>query len=485
MDLPAANTAVTIYPAPADEPLSQDYTVTVNDSPVPVYVCRVSAVPLNQTWPGYQRPLEQTELASFAYWDSAGPITVKVTAPGRPITSVIIRPLGKKVVHTIANGVIKFDLPGPGQFTVEVNGWHNALHLFINPPEVAAPTVSTPNLLYFGPGVHNPGRINLESNQTVYIAGGAVVYGCFVVKNAENVKIYGRGIIDVSWFVRPAQGGYPLGAIQLYDCSNVILEGPILRDPAIWCCRLFGCQNAILNNLKLVGLWRYNTDGIDICNCQNVYIRDCFVRSFDDSIAFKGIKWGGEISYHTRPVHNVVVERCVLWNDWGRALEIGAETSAPEIAHIVFRDCDIIRTKHTAIDIQHGDRATVRDLRFENIRVEADDFNLRPQFQTTPNQQYVLNPQDTYRPTLLNISINKNAWSSDETVGVVRNILFKDITVTSKLYMASAFRGAGSKSNVSGVTIENLRVNSRQRTGLVNAGISVGPFVSGVTYRII
>ena len=75
---------VVTWAAPAGEKLFEDYTLRVNGVAVPVYSCRVSAVPFNQVWPGYQRPLDQTELAGFAYWGMSGPVTVEVTvAAGR------------------------------------------------------------------------------------------------------------------------------------------------------------------------------------------------------------------------------------------------------------------------------------------------------------------------------------------------------------------------------------------------------------------
>ena len=102
-----------------------------------------------------------------------------------------------------------------------------------------------------------------------------------------------------------------------------------------------------ISDFKLIGLWRYNSDGIDICNSQEVTISNSFVRSFDDSIVLKGVNWGKE-TYDQRPVHNVRASNLVVCCDWGQALEIGAETSAPEIAYVVFRAPDVIRNMHIA-----------------------------------------------------------------------------------------------------------------------------------------
>lgn len=59
---------------------------------------------------------------------------------------------------------------------------------------------------------------------------------------------------------------------------------------------------------------------------------------------------------------NILVERCVIWCDWGRALEIGAETNAPEYRNIIFRDCDIIHGSSVMMDIQHHNRAEIHHI---------------------------------------------------------------------------------------------------------------------------
>jgi hypothetical protein len=466
---------VIVYPAPAEEPLSQDYELTVGGQSVPVYLCRVSAWPINQLWPGYQRPLDQTELASFAYWDMDGPAEVEVVSH-RPVEAVAIRPTARGIRPAVEGGRIRFRLEGAGPVVVEVNGWHLALHLFASPPAAPRPQGRAPEVLYFGPGVHRPGKICLESHQTVYLAGGAVVYGAVEARGASGIRILGRGILDVSGFER-GKGG---GAIRLSDCKDVTIEGVILRDPDVWCLSAFGCQGLNISNVKLIGLWRYNSDGIDICNCQDVVIRDCFVRAYDDDIVIKGIK-GREVTYDDRPVRNVLAERCVLWNDWGRALEIGAETCAPEISGVTFRDCDIIRPNLVALDIQHSDRAMVKDILFEDIRVEIDDWCPRLQMQKGPLDRYRVDPQDTFCPRLIVVEIKPTMWSKDSQRGNVRNVTFRGIRVTSgKLFSPSFVRGLDAQHTVRGVTIQDLRVNGRLIRSAQEAALSVEPFAEDV-----
>jgi hypothetical protein len=463
---------VTIWPAPAEEKLCEDYTLRVNGKPATVCSCRVSAVPLNQVWPGYQRPLDQTELAGFAHWDMAGSVTVEVTSK-RPFKNVIVRPGSRGIRPTVRGQRITFTLTKPGPVTVELDGPHHALHLFADPPEADAPKPGAAGVHYFGPGIHRPGKLQLKSGETLYVAGGAVVYTAVEATGATGVRILGRGVIDTSEYER-GQGG---GSIRLTDCSDVKIDGVILRDPDVWCLSAFGCRNLEISNVKLVGLWRYNADGIDICNSQDVVVRNSFVRAFDDAIVLKGLKGLGD-----RPVRNVQVHDIVIWCDWGRGLEIGAETAAPEFADIRFRDCDIIRTTHIAMDIQCGDRAVVHDVRYENIRVETDDVCPAPRMQSSRNERYVENPSDEYVPNLLVIVIAKNPYSQDTERGSVHDITYQNIMVMGRRAPRSFFIGLDAQHAVQGVKIDNLRFNAQPAHSAAEANLALGTNVSGVRF---
>jgi hypothetical protein len=479
----APQSSVTIYPAPPTEKLSADFELKVAGQAVPVYQCRVSAVPFNQLFKGYQRPLDQTEIASFAYWDQSGPAQVEIVsrrpigqdqgcANGQGAPGVVVRPLSLGIVPSVDGNRIAFTMASPGQVTVEVNGLHCALHLFANPPAPEAPDPRAPLVRYFGPGVHSPGIIMLQSNETLYVAGGAVVYGAVQAAGAQNIQILGRGVIDASRFER-GKGG---GCIRLTNCKGVTIDGVVLRDPDVWCCTTRACSNVTISNIKLIGLWRYNADGIDICNSQDVVIRDCFIRAFDDCIVVKGLK---NEAFEDRSVRNVLAERCVIWCDWGRAMEVGAETYADEIEGVTFRDCDILRASLIAMDIQHGDRAHIRGVLFEKIRLEIDDFNPKLLIQKGPDDQYPADPEDV-PPRLLVIEIVKTGWNWDAQRGTVDGVTLRDIRVTGKPFPPSRLQGADADHQVRNVSIEGLRVNGRTLASLQEAAVEIRPFVEDV-----
>jgi len=473
----AGNDGAVVVSAPEGEALSEFYEVSVDGVGAPVYACRVSAEPFNQVWPGYQRPIEQTELAGFAYWDMARPVSVEVRSR-RPIESVVVRPSALGIEPRVEGRRITFELDQPRHLVVEVNGPHHALHLFASPPETDVPAPDAEGVRYFGPGVHRPGRITLTSNETLYIAAGAVVYGSVHATGARNIAVRGRGIIDQAPFERGEAGG----AIRFTDCTGIAIEGVVMRDPDVWCCSLFGCSDALIADVKLVGLWRYNADGIDICNSRDVTVRDCFVRSYDDAIVLKGLKFGRN-SLDDRPVSNVRVFRCTIWCDWGRALEIGAETCAPEFSDITFEDCDIVRTTHIAMDIQHGDRALVRDVRFQNIRVEMAEPNPHPQMQRSPEDQYSP-PDDDYLPTLFVIVIRGTNYSKDAKRGSVRDVVVRDIAVTAPRMPSSSIQGFDAAHSVDGVTFENVRLNGKPLLTAEEAGVRIGEHVENVRFAV-
>ncbi len=423
---------------PHVEPISRDYTVTVNGVPVPVYTARISRFPFNREWPGYQRAIDQTELVSFVNLVSDEPLTLAVQTT-RPHERVRLKPYSKGILPLESDGTITFSLPENGQFVLECDGYHGCLYIFNSAPIQEPDPASVTH--YFGPGVHFPGKITLHSHESVYVDRDALVFGCVYAEDAEDIRIFGNGLFDDAGEGRMNSRCYePFtnGNLKFYDCRNIRIEGVLLRDSAIWCLNLFHCFDVTVDGVKIFGQWRYNTDGVDIVNCQDIQIRNSFIHSFDDTITIKGID-----RYATTDNRRILAENCVLWCDWGKTCEIGLETACREYRDITFRNCDILRAGNTALDIQNGDSAAVSDILFEDIRVEYNAFDTDARYQSRDDQIY--DGENAIQiPALL--SVMNFRFRSPETVACwgtpadyvdlsgieqasVRNVICRDIQV--------------------------------------------------------
>lgn len=366
-----------------EEPLSQDYRVYINGVEAPVYTCRISAYPFNRVWTGFQRPIDQTELASFVNIVSDEDVTIEVEIE-RSFKNLLLKPYSKGVLPEVHGSRARFTLKDSGGYVLETDNYHHCLYIFNSRPIVCDDPGSVTH--YFGPGVHFPGKITLHDNESVYLDKDALVFGCIFAENAKNIRIYGNGLLDDSGeerFCSHCYEAYANGNLKFYDCEDLKIEGVLLRNSAIWCINLFHCFHAELDGVKVFGQWRYNTDGADIVNSQDITIRNSFIHSFDDTITVKGID-----RYINTDNRDMLFENCVLWCDWGRTCEIGIETACREYSNIVFRDCDILRGGSVALDIQNGDCAEVHDIRFENIRVEFNSFDTPEVYQRTDDMVY-------------------------------------------------------------------------------------------------
>ncbi|MFA5203114.1 MAG: glycosyl hydrolase family 28 protein [Lentisphaeria bacterium] len=493
-----------IYEVPSAEKCNEEWQFLLEGRPVPLREARVSAVPFNRRWPGHQRGLEQTELVPFAAFELDGPVQVTVKPPGT-FQHAIVRPLSKGVVPQTDGRHITFALREAGAYTLELDGHHHALHIFADPPKDYGITCRHDNTLYFGKGLHEAGMITLKSGQTVLIDEGAVVYACIHAKNADNIKILGKGILDNSKnqeqilfeLKKTGDGSVDSGnakrihTVQLEYCNNIEIDGITIRDSLVYNIRPVCCNGLSINNVKLIGNWRFNSDGIDLHNCIHTTIRNCFLRTYDDAICVKGFDYrhresdrnGGRNDYSS--MDDVLIEKCVIWCDWGRALEIGAETRAEEIKNITFRDCDIIRSTHVAMDVQNVDYADVHDIVFENIRVEYDPVCQAPAIQGTDQEAFVEDTNSRYLPALMSSSILKHHEYSAGGArrGKNHDILFKDIQVTATRMPPSSFGGYDEAHQTARVKIENLRLNGKKLTTLTEAMIALRPFANDITIQ--
>jgi hypothetical protein len=110
----------------------RQYRVYVNGIEQNVQGARVSALPLNQCWDGTQRPIEQSEEAYFVSFDIVERSTLIVEI-NEDFERYELRPLSRDFEEYRDGQRIILTVERPMQFSLEIDGTHHALHVFVNP----------------------------------------------------------------------------------------------------------------------------------------------------------------------------------------------------------------------------------------------------------------------------------------------------------------------------------------------------------------
>jgi len=418
--------AVTRYPAPAPIRLSSDYTILADGLPIDVYAATTHL---------------RDGKYSYAYFDFSDSVTVSIKSKF-PFTNCRVLPLSAGVVPRITGNSLEFTLDKPQDLSIEPNGPNSPLLLFTNSPETNPPNPGDPNVIYFGPGIHQAGVINLASHQTLYLAGGSVVKGAIKARGTD-ITVAGRGILlgdDWPWLKGPA------GAMANFeDSHNVTMRDVILQGSWGWTIVLQGCRSTTIDHVRIVGSRVENDDGIDVANSVDVQIRRCFIRTDDDCIAVKGLD-------RSLPSERLLVEDSTLWTDRANIFRIGFESQvAGSMRSIQGRNLDVLH--YPGRDgrgdywstwvwyIQPCDELPMEDIEFENIRIDNRDgahnlIKIQPMIRTESN------------------------WNGIRPGKYVKNVLFKNVSLTGSTAAKAPgviyVSGADPKHVVDGIHFENV-----------------------------
>lgn len=453
---------VKVYPAPTGTgslPMNPDFTVSVDGALSPVYAVQLNiehvftlCVPGTGTWPTCRLHDMRSETGGMTYFDTDGPVTALVTVRNRTVTSARVVPSSYNVTPTVSGNTVTVRLPGPGKYELQVNGESKPLYLFVNPPEINPPSPSDPGVLYFGPGVHSVGRLQVggTGKKTVYIAGGAIVKGQLMSRDNSNVTIRGRGILDTSGFA--VRSGSP---VTISNGSNIDLEGFIIHDSSGWTVKLFHLSDVLIDNIKIIGQHRQNADGMDLVNSQRVEVRNVFARVNDDVLVIKGFGDNDDCCEHPQngkyppernSVSDVVFRDSVVTTDLANGtLEIGYELWGNEVKNIRYENIDIIHSFAKSVFGIHMMESNMyaHNISYNNIRVEDYHGGDRG-----------------------------NAWF-DFTIkpdGRLTDVTFSNISFTGGVPPRSYMVAPAAPNNIQNVQFRNIRRNGTPITTLAGLG---------------
>ncbi len=344
---------------------------------------------------------------------------------------------------------------------------------------IDAASGATQNILYFPPGRYKVGELWLKSNMTLYLAGGALLYGSSATGDfntgsggidiegcvhgmlrmykVNNTKILGRGTIDANGKAIRAQNDTKINLIKIEQSSNILIDGILVRDPSFWNTLIYRSDLVTILNYKMINCrptttTYNNTDGVNFDESTNGKLSNAFLYTGDDSMATKNEEPSGTVN-----TKNILHEKVVCYSN-SVGCKVGTKTMGQTIDGVVFRDIDVVKAGR-ALNIDAYDTAVVQNTKFENIRIEAADSSMID----------------------LSLDMPPN-WRTAANTSIIKDTYFTN--VSSDVKKAITLHGKSASVNVVGVHFSNLTVQGNAVTTQTDADASWGinAYVSGITF---
>ncbi|MEL6944603.1 MAG: glycosyl hydrolase family 28 protein, partial [Bacteroidota bacterium] len=177
--------------------------------------------------------------------------------------------------------------------------------------------------LIFDVGRFVTGSIYLKSKVSIHLNEGAVLVGSLnpfdykrhgwwtsmiFALEQDSIGITGDGVIDGRGYQvaqnvltmvhrgilkdeklrndRPIEGLRPQ-LIFFKACSNIHIQGVVMKNPASWTQQYDQCKNLLVEDITVDSKNYWNNDGIDIVDCDSVVVRNSYFDASDDAICLK------------------------------------------------------------------------------------------------------------------------------------------------------------------------------------------------------
>lgn len=234
-------------------------------------------------------------------------------------------------------------------------------------------------------------------------AGKNIQNAGILIKNSNNIGIYGEGCLDHQAYENfhdgtndyhfgfpgydfyfkfeniPENSIYLQSPLMLIYSKNITIDGLFIRNGRNYNVNSRHCDNVIIRNVKVItpaGSVPENTDGINIGSYRNFLIEDCFVYCNDDVFSMGH----NLLPYDNRYSDKLEINGLVGWNPRANAIRLGWASNT-YIGDMIFKRCDFSGMddsamqlhKHTSTGKEPADSLCYGTVRFENCTF--DDVN--------------------------------------------------------------------------------------------------------------
>lgn len=413
------------YAAPEGAPLKQDYDVFIQPRGKKEWT-RIDT---------YKAKVKTGEI-SYAFFDFTGDVFVKVICKNKKYKNARVRPDYRGTIANVQNdSTVQLLLFQPENVSVEFDGniTDNLLLFTSKPTKTKAEAEREAKkqgrkFVYYAPGFYPEDTIHVASNSTIYLEGGSYFTGTFAIEDAENVSILGRGI------ARPERG---YEGCHVYRSKNVLIDGLILNT-----CPIGESQNVTLHDVRSISHPQWG-DGLNVFGgCSNILFDRVFCRNSDDCTTAYATRKGFSGS-----VRNVRMTNSTLWADVAHPIFIGLHGN-PEvgdsIVNLRYDNIDILCQNEKQVEYQGclaincGDNNYVKDVVFDNIRIEQIN-----------------------QGSLLQVRVGWNSKYCTAPGKGVENVLFRNIRYYGETPNVSIINGYDAQHKVKNVSFETLKINGQ------------------------
>jgi Glycosyl hydrolases family 28 len=453
-----------VYPTPANVQESSIYNVKVNNQPIFV---------------------EQYNSINYVHFAFAGKADIEITYP-ETISNYTLSPKSINILSSKNSNKISFSLRVPRKLILhKVNGLNSQLYILADPLEDNPPRlgdtnvtnllnygvdrtgvkditekfqqaindVSAKGVLYIPPGVYKTRQLNLKSNMTLYLAGGAILEatkeinpsygrGLLQIEKVSNVKIMGRGQLYGNGSYWRSRGGW-YSLIQLTETNNVYVEDILLIDPAVANFGIEYSENTTIYNVKILAdpkPYFPNTDGFHLWSSRNITIDNILYKGTDDAIANAGDNQRAIKNNENNNIRNSIFYT-------GGGFKIGSQAKQDFIRNITYENIDVVFA-----DALSGfwpvTGANFENIYFKNIRVE-DMLDTPRGYGTASLFQWRI------------IEADWEPHSSVDTLGYIKDVYFVNLIVAEPGSRNSVFQGYDSKRDIRNIIFDNFYIQGK------------------------
>ncbi|MGI4019992.1 MAG: glycoside hydrolase family 28 protein [Janthinobacterium lividum] len=224
--------------------------------------------------------------------------------------------------------------------------------------------LATTKRIDYGPGKASP-LIVANDQQNISITGAGTIDGQADLLLKDIYKMLRAGTLkDKEWQVynpwhqmRPEENNRPK-LIMFNNCSNITIKNVSIKNGLCWIQDYRGCNNMVIDNIKVNSNTFLNNDGIDLVDCKNVKLTNSSFNVADDGICLKS-------EDPKNYCENIYIANCSIRSS-ASAFKIGT-ASYGGFKKINVKNINVYDTYRSAIAIESVDGAFMEDINVQDV----------------------------------------------------------------------------------------------------------------------